>query len=98
MSATSSKEPAAAAGSSPVRTLSALFVSLRPAQWMKNLVLPLPFLFGAALRDWSGWVLAAAGFGVFCAVSSGVYLINDVKDRERDRAHPSSAAPLATGI
>jgi len=98
MSATSSKEPAAAAGSSPVRTLSALFVSLRPAQWMKNLVLPLPFLFGAALRDWSGWLLAAAGFGVFCAVSSGVYLINDVKDRERDRAHPvKRLRPLATG-
>src|SRR5712671_6351538 len=98
MAATSSEEPAAAAEDSSLRTLRALFASLRPAQWTKNLVLPLPFLFGAALSDVRGWVLAAAGFGVFCVVSSGVYLINDVKDRERDRAHPvKRLRPLATG-
>jgi 4-hydroxybenzoate polyprenyltransferase len=78
--------------------LKALFVSLRPAQWMKNLVLPLPFLFGAALGELRGWVLAASGFAVFCLVASGIYLINDVKDRERDRAHPvKRRRPLATG-
>lgn len=27
--------------------------------------------------------------GLFCLVSSAIYLINDVLDRERDRAHPS---------
>jgi 4-hydroxybenzoate polyprenyltransferase len=78
--------------------LKALFVSLRPAQWMKNLVLPLPFLFGAALGELRGWILAASGFAVFCLVASGIYLINDVKDRERDRAHPvKRRRPLATG-
>jgi 4-hydroxybenzoate polyprenyltransferase len=98
MAATSSEEPAEAAGFSSLRTLTALFVSLRPAQWMKNLVLPLPFLFGAALGDVRGWVLAATGFVVFCVVSSAIYLINDVKDRERDRAHPvKRLRPLATG-
>jgi 4-hydroxybenzoate polyprenyltransferase len=98
MASTSSREPAAVAGFSSLRTLRALFVSLRPAQWMKNLVLPLPFLFGAALGEVRGWILAAAGLVVFCAVASGVYLINDVKDRERDRAHPiKRRRPLATG-
>jgi 4-hydroxybenzoate polyprenyltransferase len=98
MAATSSGEPASAAGFSSLRTLTALFVSLRPAQWVKNLVLPLPFLFGGALGEARGWVLAGAGFLVFCVVSSAVYLVNDVMDRERDRAHPVKRhRPLATG-
>jgi 4-hydroxybenzoate polyprenyltransferase len=98
MDATSSSETARVAGGSATRTLSALFLSLRPAQWVKNLVLPLPFLFGAALGELQGWLLAAAGVAVFCVVASAVYLINDVKDRERDRAHPvKRRRPLATG-
>jgi 4-hydroxybenzoate polyprenyltransferase len=100
MAATSSGERAsAAAGYSSASVLSALFLSLRPAQWVKNLVLPLPFLFGSALGQAAGWILAAEGFVVFCVISSGVYLINDVKDRERDRAHPVKRnRPLATGL
>jgi len=98
MATTSTGEPATAAGFSSLRTFKALFVSLRPAQWMKNLVLPLPFLFGAALGQLHGWILAGAGFVVFCLVSSAIYLINDVQDRERDRAHPvKRLRPLATG-
>ena len=76
----------------------ALLASLRPAQWVKNLVLPLPFLFGGALGAAKGWWLAGAGLLVFCAVTSAVYLVNDVMDRERDRAHPVKRhRPLATG-
>ncbi len=98
MAATSSGEPASAAGDSSIRALSALFLSARPAQWVKNLVLPLPFLFGGALGTGRGWVLAAAGFVVFCAVTSSIYLVNDVMDRERDAAHPvKRLRPLASG-
>jgi 4-hydroxybenzoate polyprenyltransferase len=81
-----------------MRPIVALFVSLRPEQWVKNLVLPLPFLFGRALGEAHGWELAGAGLAVFCAVSSAIYLVNDVMDRERDRAHPDKRRrPLATG-
>ncbi|MGH9367735.1 MAG: UbiA prenyltransferase family protein [Thermoanaerobaculia bacterium] len=98
MAATSSGEPASAAGDSAIRALSALFLSARPAQWVKNLVLPLPFLFGGALGTARGWVLAAAGFLAFCAVTSAIYLVNDVMDRERDAAHPVKRhRPLAAG-
>jgi 4-hydroxybenzoate polyprenyltransferase len=80
------------------RGLSSLLVSARPAQWVKNLVLPLPFLFGGALSSGRGWKLAAAGFAVFCAITSAIYLVNDVMDRERDRAHPvKRRRPLAAG-
>jgi 4-hydroxybenzoate polyprenyltransferase len=80
------------------RGLSGLIVSARPGQWVKNLVVPLPFLFGGALSSARGWRLAAAGFIVFCAVTSAIYLVNDVMDRERDRAHPvKRRRPLAAG-
>ncbi|HEY3204993.1 MAG TPA: UbiA prenyltransferase family protein [Thermoanaerobaculia bacterium] len=98
MAVTSSGESTPAESLAASSILAALAASIRPAQWIKNLVLPLPFLFGAALGSARGWWLAAAGVLVFCAVSSGVYLVNDVVDRERDRAHPvKRQRPLASG-
>jgi 4-hydroxybenzoate polyprenyltransferase len=98
MAVTTSRERYAEPAAPTARELSALFVSARPAQWVKNLVLPLPFLFGGALGSARGWRLAALGFAVFCAVTSAIYLINDVMDRERDRAHPvKRRRPLSAG-
>lgn len=79
-------------------SLAALLATARPAQWVKNLVLPLPFLFGGALATRSGWALAAGGVAIFSAVASAIYLINDVRDRERDASHPVKRhRPLAAG-
>lgn len=98
MAVTRPSEPYVAADPPAGRVLHGLLVSARPAQWVKNLVLPLPFLFGGALASPRGWWLAAAGFAAFCAVSSSIYLVNDVMDRERDRAHPvKRRRPLAAG-
>jgi 4-hydroxybenzoate polyprenyltransferase len=78
--------------------LAALFVTARPAQWVKNLVLPLPFLFGGVLVRAHGWALAAGGVAIFCAVASAIYFVNDVRDRHRDAAHPvKRRRPLAAG-
>jgi 4-hydroxybenzoate polyprenyltransferase len=80
------------------RQTAALAAALRPAQWVKNLVVPLPFLFGGALAERRNWMLAAAGFLCFCAVASAIYLLNDVVDKERDRAHPvKKHRPIAAG-
>ena len=98
MAVTSPGERLSAVSLPATRGLSGLLVSARPAQWVKNLVLPLPFLFGGALSSARGWQLAAAGFAVFCAITSAIYLVNDVMDRERDRAHPvKRRRPLAAG-
>ncbi|HEY6066985.1 MAG TPA: UbiA family prenyltransferase, partial [Thermoanaerobaculia bacterium] len=98
MPLTDAHERPAVAKVPAARGLSAVVVSARPAQWVKNLVVPLPFLFGGALATARGWKLAAAGFIVFCAVTSAIYLVNDVMDRERDRAHPvKKNRPLAAG-
>ena len=81
----------------------AIVRALRPAQWTKNGVVFAAYIFAlgdAAQRvDWleSGiralWAVAA-----FCALSSAVYLVNDVRDREQDRLHPiKRLRPIAAG-
>jgi 4-hydroxybenzoate polyprenyltransferase len=98
MAATSSSEATLAETPASGSTLSALVAAARPKQWIKNLVLPLPFLFGRALGTPGGWLLAAAGFVIFSGITSGIYLVNDVMDRDRDRAHPEKRhRPLASG-
>jgi decaprenyl-phosphate phosphoribosyltransferase len=70
----------------------------RPRQWSKNLlVLAAP---GAAgLLDHPGVAARVAGaFLVMCMVSSATYLVNDVRDRDQDRLHPTKRhRPIAAG-
>ena len=75
----------------------ALLASLRPRQWTKNL-----FVFAGVIFSHKLFTpdvgRAAAAFAVFCALSGVVYLLNDVADRERDRAHPKKRLrPVASG-
>jgi len=75
-----------------------LITSLRPSQWTKNLLLLAPLLFAVKLFDPESLARAAAGFVIFCALSSVVYLVNDVMDREGDRQHPlKRGRPVAAG-
>ncbi len=83
-----------------------VLVSGRPRQWVKNLLVYFPFAFTVNLR-WSleepAEALALLGrctlaFLLLCAISSAVYLVNDVADREQDRAHPRKRRrPIASG-
>ena len=68
--------------------LRAVVVSLRPRQWSKNLLLFAGLVFAAKVGVWTSWVEAAVAFAAYCAASSASYLLNDVRDAERDRAHP----------
>ena len=75
-----------------------LLRSLRPRQWVKNLVVFAGLGFGGLARDPASWARALAVFLAFCALSSAVYLANDVADRERDRRHPvKRLRPIAAG-
>jgi 4-hydroxybenzoate polyprenyltransferase len=86
--------------------LIALLKALRPKQWVKNGLVFLPFLF-AVNQVWSLSNLAPVPslllqlvllFLAFCAVSSAVYLLNDLLDREADRRHPKKRyRPIASG-
>jgi len=75
-----------------------LLRSLRPSQWTKNLIIFAPLLFGQRLLDPVAIADAIHAFGVFCALSGVVYLLNDVADREGDRRHPIKRhRPIASG-
>jgi 4-hydroxybenzoate polyprenyltransferase len=90
---------AAARGVRPSRPLAvSLFLSLRPSQWTKNLIIFAGLIFGQRLLDPSAVRASVGAFLVFCALSGVVYLVNDVADREADRLHPRKRhRPIASG-
>ena len=70
----------------------------RPRDWAKSVfvLLPLPFAWraGAQLSAQS----LALGVIAFCATASAVYVLNDLRDAEADRAHPHKRQrPIASG-
>ena len=70
----------------------------RPYQWVKNLFLFLPVFFGGKILDFASVRNAAAGFICFSLVSSSIYCLNDIVDKEVDKKHPTkSKRPLASG-
>ena len=94
--ARSTSSPLAAPGTAvhavPERSLALhLLLALRPAQWIKNLVVFAGLLFGKRLFDAAAVVEAVSAFVVFCVLSGVVYLVNDIADRESDRLHPLKA-------
>jgi 4-hydroxybenzoate polyprenyltransferase len=77
--------------------LTALVVSIRPRQWVKNLFVFAGVIFSHKLFTADAGA-ALEAFAVFCALSGGVYLLNDVADRVRDREHPEKRLrPIASG-
>ena len=79
-------------------TAASLFVSLRPDQWTKNLIVFAALIFAVKLLDPAALANASAAFLIFCALSGAVYLINDVSDRDADRQHPLKCMrPVAAG-
>ena len=83
-----------------------LLKALRPMQWVKNVLVFLPFVFAVDIA-WSTddlepvpellfkLVLVTLAF---CALSSAIYLLNDMMDRSEDRLHPVKRdRPIASG-
>ena len=82
----------------PRRPAVAVLVALRPRQWPKNLLLFGGIVFAAKLGDPIRLVEAFAAFAAYCAASSASYLVNDLRDLEEDRLHPTKQKrPLARG-
>ena len=73
----------------PRGRLRALVSAMRPAQWVKNgLIGVAP---AAAKRLTHADVLrhTAAAFLAFCALASCIYILNDLRDIDADRQHPT---------
>ena len=66
----------------------ALFLLMRPFQWVKNIILFLPMFFAQEIGDTDRLWNVAILFAGFCLLTSGVYIFNDLMDAGEDRLHP----------
>lgn len=71
---------------------------LRVTHYLKNCLIFLPVFFDGKLFIGASWGRLAIGFVAFCLGASAIYLINDIKDLEKDRKHPTKCKrPIAAG-
>ncbi len=72
---------------------------VRVKQWVKNGFVLAPLLFTGQFTDRASVVSALIAVALFCLASSATYIVNDLKDIDRDRLHPkkSLSRPLAAG-
>ena len=78
--------------------MSAMIRQMRVKHYIKNLLVFLPLFFGGGALEPARLGRVGLGFLAFCAVSSAVYVINDLRDLGRDREHPvKRERPLASG-
>ncbi len=78
--------------------LAALLATMRPKQWSKNAFVFVPLVFDRKLFDPTSVVRTLMAFILLCAMSSAVYLMNDLADMATDRLHPVKRnRPLASG-
>jgi len=82
----------------PGSTPRAVLRATRPLQWTKNSVVFAALVFAGRLTDPRSVFLAVLAFIAFCMVSGAVYLVNDVRDIEADRLHPTKRLrPIPSG-
>jgi len=78
--------------------LTALFKTMRPRQWTKNVFIFAALVFDKQLFVVDSFLRTLAGFALFCLISSSVYIFNDLADVEADRQHPEKKnRPIASG-
>lgn len=76
-----------------------LFTQLRPKQWVKNLLIFAALLFSTQLLNVDAIILSVMGFILFSLTASSIYILNDFKDIEADRHHPTKRfRPMASGL
>lgn len=81
-------------------TLYYLLKTARPRQWLKNFAVFAALVFsGFFFQDFPEYIIKVSQtFFLFCLLSSSVYIVNDIVDRESDRQHPyKKKRPIASG-
>ncbi|OBH24838.1 phosphoribose diphosphate--decaprenyl-phosphate phosphoribosyltransferase [Mycobacterium sp. E342] len=77
--------------------------AIRPRQWVKNVLVlaaPLAALGGPVHYNYADVLTkVSVAFVVFCLAASSIYLVNDVRDVNADREHPTKRfRPIAAGV
>ena len=71
---------------------------LRVKHYIKNIIIFLPLVFSKKLFDPVLLTAAICGFAAFSFAASAIYVINDIRDAEKDRTHPTKCRrPIASG-
>ena len=71
---------------------------MRVRHYIKNLLIFGPIFFAGKMSETRLWFKLVMAFVSFCAVTSIVYIINDIRDYEKDRLHPVKCKrPIASG-
>jgi decaprenyl-phosphate phosphoribosyltransferase len=96
-------EEAAPEGQPPKNLATGLVKAIRPRQWVKNLLVlaaPLFALGGGVTYDFRVvFINVGLAFVAFSLAASSIYLINDARDVEADRQHPTKRfRPIAAGV
>jgi decaprenyl-phosphate phosphoribosyltransferase len=96
-------EEAASVAGPPKNLASGVVKALRPRQWVKNLLVLVAPLFALGgdvqydVRDVS--IKVGIAFVAFSLAASAIYLVNDARDVEADRQHPTKRfRPIAAGV
>jgi len=81
-----------------LKQLKFLLISFRPKQWIKNLFIFAALIFSANLLNLPLFLKTLQTFLLFCALTSSIYLINDLADLKQDKVHPEKKKrPLPSG-
>lgn len=79
-------------------TIAAYLKLLRVKHYIKNILIFLPLFFSRSVFNLPLLARTVAAFVVFCLMSSCVYILNDIRDVEKDRKHPVKCRrPIASG-
>lgn len=71
---------------------------MRMHHYIKNLLIFAALVFSGRLFSTEKFFSGMVGFCSFCMISSVVYIVNDIRDREKDRLHPVKCKrPIASG-
>lgn len=71
---------------------------MRIKHWVKNLLIFTPVIFHGSLLEISRCMDALGGWVAYSFLASAIYIINDIRDAEYDRKHPTKKdRPIASG-
>lgn len=71
---------------------------IRPFHWVKNLLIFVPLFFSGRIFTSQRIIALVIAFLAFSLIASSVYVLNDIKDAEKDRLHPKKKyRPIASG-
>lgn len=71
---------------------------IRPKHYLKNILIFLPLIFSGHFFNIELLKISLFGFFSFCMAASTIYIVNDIKDREKDKMHDiKKNRPITSG-